>query len=54
MKAGLPEYEKKEFSKDFELTYKKRYPIPNGVIQDALEVAKKKDSIVIRIVMRRK
>jgi len=32
---------KKEFSKDFELTYKKRYPIPNGVIQDALEVAKK-------------
>ncbi|KXY88392.1 MULTISPECIES: hypothetical protein [Bacillus cereus group] len=31
---------KKEFSKDFELTYKKRYPIPNGVIQDALEVAK--------------
>ncbi|MEH7150824.1 hypothetical protein V7095_10410 [Bacillus thuringiensis] len=32
---------KKEFSKDFELTYKKRYPIQNGVIQDALEVAKK-------------
>ncbi|HFK1706790.1 MULTISPECIES: hypothetical protein [Bacillus] len=32
---------KKEFSKDFELTYKKRYPIPNGVIQDALGVAKK-------------
>ncbi|PFR39388.1 hypothetical protein [Bacillus cereus] len=32
---------KKEFSKDFELTYKKRFPIPNGVIQDALEVAKK-------------
>ncbi|EEL29501.1 hypothetical protein ACTFPA_18975 [Bacillus cereus group sp. MYBK59-1] len=32
---------KKEFSKDFELTYKKRYPISNGVIQDALEVAKK-------------
>ncbi|PEY58971.1 hypothetical protein COJ37_20110 [Bacillus cereus] len=32
---------KKEFSKDFELTYKKRYPIPNGVIQDVLEVAKK-------------
>lgn len=32
---------KKEFSKDFELTYKKRYPIPNGVIQDALEVAEK-------------
>lgn len=32
---------KKEFSKDFELTYKKRYPIPNGVIQDALEAAKK-------------
>lgn len=31
---------KKEFSKDFELTYKKRYPIQNGVIQDALEVAK--------------
>ena len=33
--------EKKEFSKDFELTYKKRYPIQNGMIQDALEVAKK-------------
>lgn len=32
---------KKEFSKDFELTYKKRYPIQNGVIQDALELAKK-------------
>ncbi|WP_270340636.1 hypothetical protein [Bacillus mobilis] len=32
---------KKEFSKDFELSYKKRYPIQNGVIQDALEVAKK-------------
>ncbi|MGN4750986.1 hypothetical protein [Bacillus cereus group sp. MYBK220-1] len=32
---------KKEFSKDFELTYKKRYPIQNGVIQDALEVAEK-------------
>ncbi|MFE7377072.1 hypothetical protein ACFU6E_20895 [Bacillus cereus] len=32
---------KKEFSKDFELTYKKRYPIQNGVIQDALEIAKK-------------
>ncbi|MBJ7993325.1 hypothetical protein [Bacillus mycoides] len=32
---------KKEFSKDFELTYKKRYPIQNGMIQDALEVAKK-------------
>ncbi|HDR7352786.1 hypothetical protein [Bacillus wiedmannii] len=32
---------KKEFSKDFELTYKKRYPIQNGVSQDALEVAKK-------------
>lgn len=32
---------KKEFSKDFELTYKKRYPIQNGVIQEALEVAKK-------------
>lgn len=32
---------KKEFSKDFELTYKKRYPIPKGVIQDALEVAEK-------------
>ncbi|WP_377866177.1 hypothetical protein [Bacillus sp. R86525] len=32
---------KKEFSKDFELTYKKRYPIQNGVIQDALEVANK-------------
>ncbi|PQZ59428.1 MULTISPECIES: hypothetical protein [Bacillus] len=32
---------KKEFSKDFELTYKKRYPIQNGIIQDALEVAKK-------------
>ncbi|KPU51303.1 MULTISPECIES: hypothetical protein [Bacillus] len=32
---------KKEFSKDFELTYKKRYPIQNGVIQDALEVAQK-------------
>ena len=44
---------KKEFSKDFELTYKK-IPYSNGVIQDALEVAKKKDSIVIRIVMRRK
>ncbi|QWH17104.1 hypothetical protein EXW62_08345 [Bacillus mycoides] len=32
---------KKEFSKDFELTYKKRYPIQNGAIQDAIEVAKK-------------
>jgi hypothetical protein len=32
---------KKEFSKDFELTYKKRYPIQNDAIQDALEVAKK-------------
>ncbi|OUA55757.1 hypothetical protein [Bacillus thuringiensis] len=32
---------KKEFSKDFELTYKKRYPIQNGVVQDALEVAEK-------------
>ncbi|MGE1130825.1 hypothetical protein [Bacillus wiedmannii] len=32
---------KKELSKDFELTYKKRYPIQNGVIQDALELAKK-------------
>ncbi|MED1266185.1 hypothetical protein P4U03_05760 [Bacillus mycoides] len=32
---------KKEFSKDFELTYKKRYPIQNVMIQDALEVAKK-------------
>ncbi|MEH7152412.1 hypothetical protein V7095_18820 [Bacillus thuringiensis] len=32
---------KKEFSKDFEMTYKKRYPIQNGVIQDALEVARK-------------
>ncbi|RBP20609.1 MULTISPECIES: hypothetical protein [Bacillus] len=32
---------KKEFSKDFELTYKKRYPIQNVMIQDVLEVAKK-------------
>ncbi|MFJ8526945.1 hypothetical protein [Bacillus sp. NPDC094106] len=32
---------KKEFSKDFELTYKKRYPIQNGTIYDALEIAKK-------------